>query len=251
MRISSPLTRTSPLFGVSSRLMQRRKVDLPEPEEPRIATTSCSWAVSEMPLSTSCAPKVLWMSLHVERDGAPRSGIRRLPSPAPRLPRLPRRSDRGAVSRCRPSQRTGIALRRQSKRIAPRASIQCCGASGSRRGPARHGKSCSRPDGASAILRGMDPLPTLCRDCLTAFDAPGRCPACRSPRTLCHPELRTPRHRPSRLRRLLRLGREARRPEPPRPAGHRRRRQARRRLHRLLHRPHQAASARRCRCSRR
>ena len=86
----------------------------------------------------------------------PRSGIRRSPSPAPRLPRLPRRSDRGAVSRCRPSQRTGIALRRQSKRIAPRASIQCCGAYGSRRGPARHGKSCSRPDGASAILRGWN-----------------------------------------------------------------------------------------------
>ena len=40
MRISSPLTRTSPLFGVSSRLMQRRKVDFPDPDEPRIATTS-------------------------------------------------------------------------------------------------------------------------------------------------------------------------------------------------------------------
>ena len=37
----------------------------------------------------------------------------------------------------------------------------------------------------------MEPLPTLCRDCLTASDAPGRCPACRSPRTLAHPELRT------------------------------------------------------------
>ena len=56
MRISSPLTRTSPLFGVSSRLMQRRKVDLPDPEEPRIATTSWSCAVSEMPFSTSWLP---------------------------------------------------------------------------------------------------------------------------------------------------------------------------------------------------
>ncbi len=37
----------------------------------------------------------------------------------------------------------------------------------------------------------MDPAPSLCRDCLTAFEAPGRCPACRSPRTLSHPELRT------------------------------------------------------------
>jgi DNA polymerase-4 len=33
--------------------------------------------------------------------------------------------------------------------------------------------------------------PSLCRDCLTAFDGPGRCPACRSPRTVAHPELRT------------------------------------------------------------
>lgn len=29
----------------------------------------------------------------------------------------------------------------------------------------------------------------LCRDCLTAFAGAGRCPACRSPRTLAHPEL--------------------------------------------------------------
>ena len=33
--------------------------------------------------------------------------------------------------------------------------------------------------------------PSLCRDCLTAFDGPGRCPACRSPRTVAHRELRT------------------------------------------------------------
>jgi DNA polymerase-4 len=35
-------------------------------------------------------------------------------------------------------------------------------------------------------------MPSLCRDCLTTFDtAPplGRCPACRSPRLLSHPEL--------------------------------------------------------------
>ena len=37
-------------------------------------------------------------------------------------------------------------------------------------------------------------MPTLCRDCLTALDtgpqpAPTRCPACRSPRLLSHPEL--------------------------------------------------------------
>ena len=39
-------------------------------------------------------------------------------------------------------------------------------------------------------------IQTLCRDCLTALDtgpqpAPTRCPACRSPRLLSHPELET------------------------------------------------------------
>jgi DNA polymerase IV len=37
----------------------------------------------------------------------------------------------------------------------------------------------------------MDRVPSLCRDCLAAFDGPGRCPACRSPRTIAHPELRS------------------------------------------------------------
>jgi len=32
-------------------------------------------------------------------------------------------------------------------------------------------------------------MPSLCRDCLKTFDAPGRCPSCRSPRTISHPEL--------------------------------------------------------------
>ena len=32
-------------------------------------------------------------------------------------------------------------------------------------------------------------MPALCRDCLTTFDAAVRCPACRSPRVLAHPEL--------------------------------------------------------------
>ena len=41
-----------------------------------------------------------------------------------------------------------------------------------------------------------DPMPALCRDCLTAFEpgpqpALNRCPACRSPRLLSHPELYT------------------------------------------------------------
>jgi DNA polymerase-4 len=32
-------------------------------------------------------------------------------------------------------------------------------------------------------------MPALCRDCLTPFDAGQRCPACRSPRVIAHPEL--------------------------------------------------------------
>ncbi|WP_309665570.1 DNA polymerase IV [Tabrizicola sp.] len=32
-------------------------------------------------------------------------------------------------------------------------------------------------------------MPSLCRDCLTEFDAGTRCPACRSPRLAAHPEL--------------------------------------------------------------
>lgn len=32
-------------------------------------------------------------------------------------------------------------------------------------------------------------MPSLCRDCFARFDRPGRCPDCRSPRTLSHPEL--------------------------------------------------------------
>lgn len=33
------------------------------------------------------------------------------------------------------------------------------------------------------------PMPALCRDCLTPFEGGTRCPACRSPRILSHPEL--------------------------------------------------------------
>ncbi len=32
-------------------------------------------------------------------------------------------------------------------------------------------------------------MPTLCRDCLETFDSAARCPACRSPRVISHPEL--------------------------------------------------------------
>src|SRR5262245_35443677 len=42
--------------------MQRRKVLLPEPDAPRIEITSCSFAVREMPRSTSIDPKDLRIS---------------------------------------------------------------------------------------------------------------------------------------------------------------------------------------------
>ncbi len=48
--------------GVSSRLIQRRKVDFPEPEEPIREITSPLWAVMSMPLSTSWVPKYLCRS---------------------------------------------------------------------------------------------------------------------------------------------------------------------------------------------
>jgi len=32
-------------------------------------------------------------------------------------------------------------------------------------------------------------MPSLCRDCLTVFDTPGRCPSCHRPRVISHPEL--------------------------------------------------------------
>ena len=34
-------------------------------------------------------------------------------------------------------------------------------------------------------------MPALCRDCLTTFQTGPRCPACRSPRVVAHPELLT------------------------------------------------------------
>ncbi|MCY1383149.1 hypothetical protein D9M69_712450 [compost metagenome] len=66
----SPATVTSPRSGVSSMLMQRSRVDLPEPDEPRMETTSPSRASSEMPFRTSIGPKLLWMSRTLMATGA-------------------------------------------------------------------------------------------------------------------------------------------------------------------------------------
>ena len=43
--------------------MQRRKVDLPDPEGPMTHTTSPSWIVAVRPRRTWLAPKDLWRSV--------------------------------------------------------------------------------------------------------------------------------------------------------------------------------------------
>ena len=49
---SSPLRKMRPASIGSSRLMQRSSVDLPDPEAPINATTSCSATVRSMPRRT-------------------------------------------------------------------------------------------------------------------------------------------------------------------------------------------------------
>ena len=256
MRISSPLTRTSPLFGVSSRLMQRRNVDLPEPDEPRIATTSWSCAVSEMPFSTSCAPYDLWIVLDVERHRRRRRGsftAVTCPSAPPLVPRPPRPLRRISGAGPPPALRPPpplffskllspplhslfpVTLRPgQSKPIAP--PLKARRAAGVQRRDPRRAADRSPP---AALCYSPPHAGTgLCRDCLTARGGPGRCPACRSPRSARPPRARHARDRPSRLRRLLRRGREARHPalrdRPVIVGGG----APRRRRHRLLHRAH-------------
>src|SRR4028118_842609 len=58
LMVSPPIS-TSPPSGTSSMLMQRSMVDLPEPDAPRIDTTSPSRALSDTPLRTSGDPKLL------------------------------------------------------------------------------------------------------------------------------------------------------------------------------------------------
>ena len=56
---SWPWNQMWPASGVSSRLRQRRKVDLPEPEAPMMVTTSPGLTARSIPLSTSSEPKLL------------------------------------------------------------------------------------------------------------------------------------------------------------------------------------------------
>ena len=54
---SSPWNHTWPASGVSSRLMQRSRVDLPEPEAPMMVTTSPGMTSKSTPRRTWFAPK--------------------------------------------------------------------------------------------------------------------------------------------------------------------------------------------------
>src|SRR5690606_25521419 len=59
--MSSPSTRTVPASGVSSRLMQRRNVDFPDPDGPSMQTTSPRPTSRSIPRRTWWSPNDLWM----------------------------------------------------------------------------------------------------------------------------------------------------------------------------------------------
>ena len=61
--INSPLTRTSPLLGVSNKLIQRKKVLFPEPLAPIKEITSPLFACKDIPLMTSFSLKLLCKSV--------------------------------------------------------------------------------------------------------------------------------------------------------------------------------------------
>ncbi|MNR45461.1 hypothetical protein D3C85_1643100 [compost metagenome] len=56
VRISSAFTVMRPAHGCSRKLMQRKNVLLPEPEEPIMLITSPALALIDTPLSTSWLP---------------------------------------------------------------------------------------------------------------------------------------------------------------------------------------------------
>src|SRR5579863_1477779 len=62
VRTSSPSRKMRPAFGCSRKLIQRRNVLLPDPDEPMMLITSPAFAWSETPLSTSWLPNCLCRS---------------------------------------------------------------------------------------------------------------------------------------------------------------------------------------------
>src|SRR5258706_11756301 len=57
--IVTPSSSTVPALGLSSRLRQRSRVDLPEPDGPITHTTSRAWTARSTPFSTSVWPNDL------------------------------------------------------------------------------------------------------------------------------------------------------------------------------------------------
>src|SRR5699024_5192270 len=80
---TSPSMRTRPALGSSSWLMQRSRVDLPEPEGPTSTATSPACTVRSQPFSTWRSPKDLWTcsTSMTGRDGF--SGVRVITAPPP------------------------------------------------------------------------------------------------------------------------------------------------------------------------
>src|SRR5215472_201064 len=88
-RMSSPNlrrwapTRIWPRAGSSSRLRQRNRVDLPEPEGPMIATTEPRSTRNETPFKTGSEPKLFHRSaISTIASGTPRSALVRAREPA-------------------------------------------------------------------------------------------------------------------------------------------------------------------------
>ena len=81
--------------------MQRRNVDLPEPEGPSRQATSRGWTSSEMPLRTSSRPKRLWTASALSMGGLT---LRRSPRDGPGS-RLRRRRCSGVIEALRDDPR--------------------------------------------------------------------------------------------------------------------------------------------------
>ena len=102
--ISSPSTTIRPASIGSSRLMQRRSVDLPDPDAPMRQTTSCSATTRSIPRRTSSVPNDLW-------SPSMRSASRAGP-PGRHRPATGRACARGRARRASPSAAPAGSSRR-------------------------------------------------------------------------------------------------------------------------------------------
>src|SRR4051794_36117694 len=128
--IRSPPISTSPESGASSMLMQRSRVDLPEPEAPKIAITFPTFASSETPRNTSSVPKLLRRSRtetaesdmrqlkNAAQQRAHRAGAARADVPAPGPPVSRQSSGRDRSPRTEEDLDRAISLGNQLVRDA-------------------------------------------------------------------------------------------------------------------------------------